>query len=106
MENFQQFFASLSSTEQQSLVKELATISRAKSSNTGNQLQVKRELESPETPFLGKGRKVSTNLRCLIIRLVFLNTKPLLKMTLSTQSSIRLLVPIVSAILMVSSYCT
>jgi hypothetical protein len=102
MENFQQFFASLSSTEQQSLMKELATISIAKSSN--NQLQVKRELESPETPFLGKGRKVSTNLRCLIIRLVFLNTKPLLKMTLSTWSSIRPLVPIVSATLMVSSY--
>jgi hypothetical protein len=102
MENFQQFFASLSSTEQQSLMKELATISIAKSSN--NQLQVKRELESPETPFLGKGRKVSTNLRCLIIRLVFLNTKPLLKMTLSTRSSIRPLVPIVSATLMVSSY--
>ena len=58
MENFQQFFLSLSSTEQQSLIEKMTAISTVKNSNTGNHPQMKRELESPETPFQGKGRKV------------------------------------------------
>jgi len=61
MENFQQFFLTLSFTEQQALIEQMSAVSATQ--KPAAQLEMKRELESPESPFQGKGRKVSTYLR-------------------------------------------
>ena len=63
MENFQQFFLTLSFTEQQSLIEQMSAVSATQ--KPAAQSEMKRELESPETPFQGKGRKVVTYLRSL-----------------------------------------
>jgi hypothetical protein len=57
MDKFQKYFLSLSSSEQQTLLREMTAITES-ASLPGNTFKVKRELNSPETPYQGESRKV------------------------------------------------